>query len=318
MSKEYGHSFGVAFFFGRMIMLGIRIVTTVLLVFSLFGCHHSSSTLQEDHFVEVPVRTVTVNGADMGYRVMGRGEPLLLVMGYAGCMDVWDPVLVDGLSERFRVIMFDNRGMGYSGTGGQGSMRKLTMRDMAADALGVLDALGVERAHVLGWSMGSLIVQEMALEAPDRVDKLVLYGSAVDPKPVVAAVDRLSTMTHDAFMKNLFPGAWADGHGDVYGRLPSPAIPADPAVVAAQREAIARWVGTEDRAGDISADTLLVVGENDSLTPPSQSVRLAGLIPGAWLMRFKGGGHWLMYQNPAALARVIEDFLTVNQDLLHD
>jgi pimeloyl-ACP methyl ester carboxylesterase len=300
-----------------MIMLGIRIVATVLLVFSLFGCHHSPAALHEDRFVDVPVQTVTVDGADMGYRVVGQGEPLLLVMGYAGCMDVWDPVLVSGLAEHFRVIMFDNRGMGYSGTGGADSMQELSMKTMARDALGVMHALGLERAHVLGWSMGSLIAQEMALESPRNVGKLILYGTAVDPAPVVAAVERLGRLSPEEFMKYLFPAPWVGEHPDVFKRLPAPAIPASPATVAAQYSAIARWQGASERVRSISKDTLVLVGENDPLTPPAQSIRTAELIPGAWLVRFRGGGHWLMYQNPATLARVIVDFLTVDQNLLH-
>jgi pimeloyl-ACP methyl ester carboxylesterase len=261
----------------------------------------------------LPVAIAQVDDARLGYRVVGAGEPLLLIMGYAGTMDVWDGDLVARLARTRRVILFDNRGMGHS----SGSEAPLTMEMMARDALGLMDVLGIRRADVMGWSMGSVIAQEMALTRPDAVGKLVLYGSACDPEPVRAALARFDTMSREQFAAALFPRVWTEANPSIYSRLPSPALPPSAQAVARQRAALDAWEGTRARLTSLSGPVLLVSGEDDAVTPVDQSLDMASLIPGAWLARFKGGGHWLMYQTPEGMASVIETFLSGRQDLLH-
>ncbi|WP_250645507.1 alpha/beta fold hydrolase [Salidesulfovibrio onnuriiensis] len=258
----------------------------------------------------VPVRRVEVDGARIAYRELGAGQPLLLVMGYAGTMDVWDPVLVDRLSRRYRVILFDNRGMGQSGPW-SGS---LSMELMARDALAVLDALDARGAHVLGWSMGGMIAQEMALREPDKVGKLVLYGPTPSYAATVrSAVDRMMTCSPEDFAGLLFPGAWVESHPGVFARLPVPERAADPDVVAAQKRAMEQWPGTKDRLSFLCKDVLLVVGDEDWVTPPSLGLRMAANLPGAWMVRFRQGGHWLMYQEPERLADTVRFFLETKE-----
>jgi pimeloyl-ACP methyl ester carboxylesterase len=287
----------------------LRFFFTLLTLLVLISCTHG-------RFVSVPllpVHTVQVDDVRLGYRMVGTGEPLLMIMGYAGTMDAWDSALVARLAKTRRVILFDNRNMGYSST----SAAPVTMERMALDALGLLDALGIKRADVLGWSMGSVIAQEMALARPDKVDKLVLYGTVFEPGPVLAALDRFDAMTHEQLVASLFPAKWAEQHPEVYAGLPSPALPPAPQAVARQREALTRWPGTGDRLPGLPSDVLLLVGEDDTVTQAGQSVAMASLIRGAWLARFDGGGHWLMYQTPADMAQVVETFLSTRQDLIN-
>ena len=281
-----------------------RILSLLLLAVLLAGC--SARTLPD-----AGVRLARVNGADLAYRTVGSGEPLLLVMGYAGTMDVWDPALVDRLARSYRVILFDNRNVGRS----PAADGPVTMEGMARDGLGLLRALGVDRAHVLGWSMGSMIAQEMALTEPDRVGKLVLYGTACRPESVRRALARFDGATHEDILAMLFPEPWAKAHPEVWSRLPSPAVPASPAAVARQREAMLAWPGTRARLGDIRSDVLVVAGEEDDVTPAADGLDVAGLIPGAWVARFKGAGHWLMYQSPDGMAAAVENFLSAAPDL---
>ncbi|WP_207261817.1 alpha/beta hydrolase [Desulfovibrio sp. Huiquan2017] len=261
---------------------------------------------------DTPVRIVEADGVSLAYRTLGSGPPLLLIMGYAGTMDVWDGPLVAELARSRTVILFDNRGMGYSGTDGT----PLTIDLMASDALALLDALGLARADVMGWSMGSIIAQEMALTHPERVGKLILYGTAVDPAPVMAALDDMGTLAPEDFLARLFPEPWRTAHPDIYSRLPAPAIAPSPDVIRQQYRALDAWPGTRDRLAALDRQTLIIVGEADRVTPPDQALDAAALIPGAWLARYKGAGHWLMYQAGQDMARTIEDFLTVHQDLL--
>ena len=286
-----------------------RLLACLALLFLLVGCVARSNA---PVVPPVTAGTVSVDGVDLAYRVRGSGEPLLMIMGYAGTMDAWDPALVDSLAESYRVILFDNRNMGCSGT----SPDPVAIDVMARDALGLLRGLGIDRAHVLGWSMGSVIGQELALMDPDAVDKLVLYGTTCSADAIGKAVRMFDGVTQEQFMAMLFPEPWAKAHPDIFGRLPVPAHPATPEAIARQRKAIFDWPGTCGRLSELDRDVLVVAGEMDDVTPAMLGLEVAAEIPGAWLARFKGGGHWLMYQAPEDLASTVKAFLASDQDLL--
>ncbi|GAH97822.1 unnamed protein product, partial [marine sediment metagenome] len=116
----------------------------------------------------------TVHDAEnlFAYKKFGEGDPLLLIMGYSGTIDLWATEMLKELAARYQVIIFDNRGMGKT----TASDKEFTIELFADDTRGLLDALGIERAHVLGWSLGTYIAQEFALTYPDKVDKLILYA----------------------------------------------------------------------------------------------------------------------------------------------
>src|SRR5215218_2271434 len=113
---------------------------------------------------------VQVGDIQINYEERGAGEPLLLIMGFGGSLAGWRPEFLDGLARSFRVIAFDNRGTGLSDKP-EGST---TVAQMADDGVGLLDALDIPRAHVMGISMGGMIAQELALRHPERVVGLVL------------------------------------------------------------------------------------------------------------------------------------------------
>ena len=261
----------------------------------------------------LPAQTVAVDDVVLGYRMSGSGKPLLCITGYGCTMDTWDPELLTALARHHRLILFDNRGMGTSTASGQA----YTMDRLADDAAGLLAALGIPRADVLGWSMGAMVALELGLRHPEAVDRLVAYGAADDPKVVTEAVDGLRRMSGEAFLAQLFPRSWGAAHPDALARLPKPAIAPNPDTMRRQRDAIADWAGFGDRLAGLDKDVLLVVGQDDTITPPAQSLALAEKIPGAWLARFRDAGHWLMYQMPGDLARVVEAFLDRRDALAH-
>ncbi len=118
-------------------------------------------------------RSIRVGDIKMGYRIYGNGYPLMMIMGYGSTMNLWEPGLIRTLSSCFKVIIFDNRGMGNTEAG----QRALSIEQFADDTVGLMDGLGVRQAHVLGWSMGALIAEEVALRHPSKVNKLVLYAA---------------------------------------------------------------------------------------------------------------------------------------------
>jgi len=286
--------------------MAVALLAALLLVSQAFGKGLIGSAPETDK--------THVNGLEIGYRIYGRGEPLLMIMGYAGEMDVWPPEFVHELSRSYRVILFDNRGMGYS----SGADAPVSIELMASDAAGLLTALDIESAHVLGWSMGAMVAEQLAISYPQRVRKLVLYGASIDNEPVMAAIKRMGAAGPKQLLPMMFPAAWLKANPDIFGRLPRPGIPPLPAVVSKQREAIARWSPDPGKLASISKEVLLVSGEQDNVVPPAQALRLAEIIPGAWLARFRDAGHWLMYQAPRDLAHLVQAFLSIREDLLVD
>ena len=163
------------------------------------------------------IKTVPVGDITIAWKEAGSGEPLILITGYAGTMDLWDTRLVNQLAQHYRVIVFDNRGMGNSTS----SDRDYSIRLFANDTAGLMDALGIKKAHVMGWSMGTFVAQELALGYPEKVDKLILYAGtpggneAVPPSPEVIAVLTNTTGTDrergERLFGELFPPGMAEG-----------------------------------------------------------------------------------------------------------
>jgi pimeloyl-ACP methyl ester carboxylesterase len=237
-------------------------------------------------------------GHSIHYQELGANSspPLLLIMGLALSARGWGR-LAQLLSDRFRVVVFDNRGTGRSGIARLG----LRMRDLADDAAAVLDAAGIERADVFGISMGGMIAQELALRHPARVRRLALgatfasylRSSKAAPgialralaarfgrAPAVAArVARLLVSEKFYAADPVRAQAWL-----VDGQL------AGLRCAMAQMGAIVRHA-SDRRLTEIRAPTLILTGDADRLVPPRNSERLAALIPGARLLVFPGAGH---------------------------
>ncbi len=264
----------------------------------------------------LPVQKAAVGDVELAYRDVGAGEPLLLIMGFSGTMDNWDPIFLQALSRKYRVITFDYRGVGASDAGSE----PFTIPLYASDAAGLLDALGISRANVLGWSMGTNVAQEMVLAYPDKVDHLVLYAAdaggdtAILPSPeVIAGLSNVSGSLQDradSLLKLLAPPAWMAEHGDYFNQIFSESMEiASPVAIMQQVQAMIAWQGCYDRLPLIASDTLLVTGTEDVITPSGNSLLMVEKIPNAWLVQLKVGGHGAMYQYPEKLAAIVGDFL---------
>src|ERR1700729_4404720 len=144
--------------------------------------------------VSAPVRIAHTRLGAVGYRVVGSGPPLVLIMGYAGTMEVWDPRLVHALARHNRVVMFDNAGIGRTQPLPGEQTATLTIDAMADQTSALIDALGLGRPDVLGWSMGGMIAQALAVLHPAQVRRLVLCATYPGTGTVVlpAVADRLA------------------------------------------------------------------------------------------------------------------------------
>jgi pimeloyl-ACP methyl ester carboxylesterase len=277
--------------------------------------HGSTSPVPDSVSVtSVPVRTVATKLGTVACRVTGNGPPLVLIMGYSGTMETWDPRLVNALAQRHRVVIFDNAGLG----GTQALAPPLGIDAMANQTSALITALGLGRPDVLGWSMGSMIAQALAVLHPDQVNRLVLSasypGNGTTVRPAQQAIDALHQGGQQA-LAVLFPADQTGAQNAYLAATSSyPAAPAAPAdVVAAQGHTIDAWWAGQDPAGartaSITAPTLIADGAADQLDPAVNSHTLAGLIPGAKLTLFPDAGHAFLFQDQAAFVPQIESFL---------
>ncbi len=292
----------------------IRFPALFILLALVLGCANGTALDRVSSLGELPHSTVQVDDAQLAYRILGQGEPLLMVMGFAGTMDIWDLELVRELAKNNRVILFDNRGMGASSAGSQ----KPSIARMAADSAGLLEAVGIEKAHVFGWSMGGLIAQELALNHPGKVDRLVLMGTACGSEPVAKITRELLGMSTEELLTHFFPKPWLERNPDAFERLPRPGSPAKPEAVMGQAEAMMDWPGTCDRLKTLDKEVLIISGLQDDILPESLSVEMAQLIKGAWLVRYDNAAHWLLYQGPKSLAHTVSLFLRERVDMLEE
>ena len=240
------------------------------------------------------------------------GTPLLLIQGLGYGRWGWDPV-VPGLAERYRVLTFDNRGIGESDK----PAGPYTAREMADDALQVLDEAEVERAHVLGASLGGMIAQELAVKASGRVEKLVLCcttpgGPDAYPLPEVTmklfveAPTLAPEVALRRFVENALGAKPPDGLVDeLFARRV--ANPPDPDGWQAQAAAGTTFGGVE---GVVRAPTLILQGTEDNVVDPRNAELLAQQIAGARVELIPGTGHLFFWEQPETFLAHVTEFLT--------
>ena len=268
---------------------------------------------------------VRVGDIDIAYKQIGEGNnTIVLITGLGATMDMWSPNLLNNLTNApndYKVIIFDNRGAGESTIG----TKAFSINQFTNDTLGFLDALGIERPDILGWSMGAFIAQQLASLHPDRVDSLILYASscggpdAVPPtSEVIETYSNTSLTTEEVAQKSIelmFPNSWFEANPNFVNYFPIPSESVSPEVMQMQREALENWSGNCQLLDNIASPTLAIVGTDDYFTPAANSINIVEKVPGAWLVQIKDAGHGLMYQYPEIFNEAVLSFLSI-QDIL--
>ncbi len=237
------------------------------------------------------------DGVDLLWQEQGRGAPVLLLQGQATPAAGWDPVARE-LAAGFRVLRCEQRGTGGSAPGADD---RFSTRLLAQDVRAVLDAAGVERAHVVGHSMGGKIAQWLAADEPGRVASLALLATSAgagDGVPRDAAAHRLLLRGDPAERRRLFfADDWAAAHPDAVRAFF--ALDADRATL----RLLYRASTTHDALAAlprIAAPTLVVHGTADRLAALASAERIAAEVPGARLLAVPGAGHGLHLDSPVA------------------
>ena len=240
-----------------------------------------------------PGQTATINGAELYYEVHGDpdGQPVLLLHGGLGNAEWWvnlAPVLV---AAGYRVVAMDSRGHGRSAWGDL----PITYEQMAADALGLLDHLGIAKTDVVGWSDGAIIALDLAIHHPERLDRVVAYGANFTPEGVqFVPSDQIPP----------FERLIAD-----YQRLsPEPERFEELVGVLDALYKVAPNY-SEAELGSITVPVLILDGAEEEFIKPEQPVRMAELIPGAELVIMPGTGHFAPFAKPGAFNQIVLDYL---------
>ena len=296
----------------------------------------NSNTTNSVNIQDIPLKKVRVGDIDVAYKMFGQGDPILLFNGASDNMDAWDPSLLKGLSSNHTVIVFDQRGIANTTIGSN----PYTYQQLANDTAGLLDALKITKADVMGYSLGSYLAQQLTMMYPDRVNSLILVGSSCGgkdhtPKPpeflklqsevVNKSLNNIS-LTADE-IKSLVSASvgsgWVRLHPeslDIPANITSlqqmkPGLP--PEIVNNQNnvgkhwEDNPNWSGACDELAKLAKPTLVITGtDDDKYQPYVNSLKIVEKIPGAWLVQIKDAGHAVVDQYPEEIAKILNTFLS--------
>ena len=241
---------------------------------------------------KTPVQYKDVNGVKLAYWEWGSGEPVLLIEGFGGTVAnttptayAWNETFLGILSSKYHVYAYDHRGMGYSS--GPGDVTP-TIPLYADDAAGLMTALGYDSMHVYGESMGSSTAQQLVIDHPERVRKLVLDSNTYDAR-IPACQNLYSALQATAYNMNQTPGLRAEAQANLV------------------------WNGTWNELSGIDKDVMLIVATGDTTTPEGVSAQMATQINGSWLVRYQGLQHIRSRYAPVQYGDTALFFLGTNE-----
>ena len=288
---------------------------------------HAAASTDELSQLTAPIHTIdAANGVTYAYRRFGasddRRPPLLFLQHFRGNLDNWDPLLVDTIAADREVILFDNAGVGSS----TGSVPD-TVTQMARDAIAFLDALEIDRVDLLGYSLGGMVAQEIALLRPRVVRRIVLAGTGprggqqmhgwtFDIERIANAADNgVEDLLRIFFEVTDTSRALGIEYAQrAFGRIEGADRANGPEVTRAQYDAIVEW-GIPDpsrlhRLAGITQPTLVANGANDMMIPTVNSQILADHLPNARLRIYPDAAHGFLFQYPRQFGELVTEFLT--------
>jgi pimeloyl-ACP methyl ester carboxylesterase len=283
----------------------------------------------------IPLEKVHVGDIDVAYKMFGKGDPIILFNGASDGMDAWDPSFLEGLSSNHTVIVFDQRGIANTTIGS----KPYIIEQLANDTAGLLDALKIPKADVMGYSLGSWIAEQLTMMYPDKVNSLVLVGSSCGGKDTIPKPPEFLKLQSDIVnksqnnipitseeLKSLIAGSlgsgWIKLHPeslDIPANITSleqlkPGLPPEVANNqnnVGKRWDAANWSGVCDELAKTAKPTLVITGTDDDKYQPHQnSLVIAGKIPGAWLVQIQNAGHAVMDQYPDEISKIMQTFLS--------
>jgi 3-oxoadipate enol-lactonase len=261
-----------------------------------------------------------IKGGDLNveYYIEGSGPPLLMIMGLGGQASSWGEPLLEGLQQRFSMIRFSNRGTGATDKPAGG----YTIPQMAADAAALMQALGLDQAHVMGISMGGMVAQELVLTHPDKVQGFVLgctncgpAHSVSVPAQTLAKFGQIMQLPVEQriqrFWEITVTPDFMEQHADFLERIIEIGIatPTPMETFGMQFSAVQSF-DSYDRLPQIKSPTLILHGDEDVLVPVANAQVLHERIPGSRVRIIQGTGHCFFWEEPEEVVEEVVGFLS--------
>src|SRR6478735_636931 len=298
------------------------------------GQANSTNTTALVNIQDIPLKKVHVGDIDIAYKVFGKGDPIILHNGANDGMNAWDPALLSTLSSNHTVIVFDSRGIGNTTSGTE----PYSIQLLGNDTAGLMEALKIQQANVLGYSMGTYITQQFAITHPDKVSSIILIAGTCGGKDGISPSDAFIQLLDGILNKSLnnMPlsqdemkslvnasegSGWIKLHPESLN-LPEnitfqqmkPGLSSE--AMNNQYKGAKAWVSSDwngacDDLAKIDKPMLVITGTDDNeLVPHENSLVIASKVPGAWLVQIKDAGHAIMTQYPDKVANIVKTFLS--------
>ena len=318
-----------------IIFLFVLIIPTYIIVTNtpiIYG--QTNQTISNADLLNIPAKKVHVGDIDIAYKMLGKGDPILLFNGASDTMDAWDSSFLRSLSSNHTVIVFDSRGLGNTTAGS----KPYSMQLLANDAAGLLDTLKIPKADVMGYSLGSFIAQQFAVMYPEKINSIILVAASCGGKDAIDQPPEFGKLQYEIVnkslnnvtisqeeMKSLVTASLGEGWIRLHPEsldIPAnmtlqqmkPGLPTD--TMNNQNNVghlwtATNWSGVCDQLAKIAKPTLVIAGTDDNLyVPHANALVIAGKIPGAWLVQIKDAGHAVMDQYPGEIAKILNTFLS--------
>jgi pimeloyl-ACP methyl ester carboxylesterase len=299
----------------------------------------NSNNTNSVNIQDIPLEKVHVGDIDVAYKMFGKGDPIILFNGASDGMDAWDPSFLKGLSSNHTVIVFDQRGIANSTAGSN----PYTYQQLANDTAGLLDALKIPKADVMGYSLGSYLAQQLTIMHPDKVNSLVLVGSScggIDHTPNPAEFIKLQSDVVNKSLNNIpitteeikslvaaaVGSGWIKLHPESLEGFENittlqqlkPGLPPEIANnqnnVGKHWEDNPNWSGACVELAKLAKPMLVITGtDDDKYQPYVNSLKIVDRIPGAWLVQIKDAGHAVMDQYPVEISKILNTFLSTTK-----
>jgi pimeloyl-ACP methyl ester carboxylesterase len=295
----------------------------------------NSNTTNLVNTQNIQLKKVHVGDIDIAYKMLGKGYPIVLFNGASDNMDAWDPSFLKDLASNHTVIVFDQRGIANTTVGS----KPYTPQQLANDTAGLLDALKIRKADVMGYSLGSYLAQQLTLMFPNKVNSLTLVASSCGGKDHTPKPPEFLKLQSDVVNKSLHNipitqelkalNVASLGSGWIKLHPESAVIPANitslqqlkpgltPAIVDNQNNVGKHWEdnpngsGTCEDLAKLAKPTLVITGTDDNFYQPHvNSLKIVENIPGAWLVQIKNAGHAVMNQFPEEIGKIMNTFLS--------
>ena len=303
----------------------------------------NSSATNSVNTHDIPLKKVHVGDIDVAYKMFGKGDPLILFNGASDNMDAWDPSFLTGISSNHTVIVFDQRGIANSTVGS----KPYTYPQLANDTAGLLDALKIPKADVMGYSLGGHIAQAFTIIHPEKVNRLILVATTCGGKDGIPKPPEFLKLQADVVNKSLHNipitqelkalNVASLGSGWIKLHPEAAVIPANTTSLQQLKPGLSpdiankqnnlgswektNWSGACDKEAKLAKPTLVITGTDDNnYMPHGNALILASKIPGAWLVQIKNAGHAVMDQYPAEIGKIMNTFLsttTPNNSMIH-